>query len=267
MWKTVCNFPLKLQLKWDEILKPDEILKVDQVLKVDEILKSDQILKVDEVLNAEEISKVETGNDSIYDPRFVLPFLMNLLRGGEEMNCRRLIEGNFVALGIVALGSHSAPMRNFGYAIMELFRQRIRESKAENFCQKSEILFILNLMKNSVEKKNDRIPFVIAIFFANLMKIALNPDPADPMRQKLLKFASAKFFFRLENLPVFEKIFYSNDFLNSQNERDWLLDWLLIGLKEPKDFRVAEKQKIMQIFFSQFDSPIFSAKQKIQIRL
>lgn len=120
------------------------------------------------------------------------------------------------------------------------------------FC-KNELLFLIQLLRNSLSRENQKIPFVVSLFIAQLIPIIL--EPGLTLYKPIMSFLLIKPTLDLTNVPEFFKFFNSSS-LDFKTERKWLLNIIRYGIRTTLEYRLYEKRFIYRQLFSIFDSKL-----------
>ncbi|CAG8557822.1 4276_t:CDS:2, partial [Dentiscutata heterogama] len=157
----------------------------------------------------------------VYDPSYFLPLFANLLSYGNLLDVRKFIEINALGFIVVSLSSTVENVRRAGYYLMDEFYGLLEHAA---FREKSQILLLLNSLKNSiVDRDNEnkllqRIPTIISVFIAHALNIFTNP--AHFMYPIINKFLLQRPILDLEDVPMFYNLFHTSS-KNYQKERDY----------------------------------------------
>ncbi|CAG8539637.1 7018_t:CDS:2, partial [Racocetra fulgida] len=124
----------------------------------------------------------------VYDPSYFLPLFSNLLSYGNLLDVRRFIEINALGFIVVSLSSTVESLfdlMNMKYDLIFHHAERLNglpiSLQHATFREKSQILLLLNSLKNSiVDRDNEnkplqRIPTIISVFIAHALNVFTNP--------------------------------------------------------------------------------------------
>ncbi|CAG8755435.1 3222_t:CDS:2, partial [Dentiscutata erythropus] len=192
----------------------------------------------------------------VYDPSYFLPLFANLLSYGNLLDVRKFIEINALGFIVVSLSSTVETVRRAGYYLMDEFYGLLEHA---TFREKSQILLLLNSLKNSiVDRDNEnkplqRIPTIISVFIAHALNIFTNP--AHFMYPIINKFLLQRPILDLEDVPMFYNLFHASS-KNYQKERVWILRLLSAGLKNHEDYKIFRRRYVWDVISSYYNSPL-----------
>ncbi|XP_055863710.1 nucleolar pre-ribosomal-associated protein 1-like isoform X2 [Biomphalaria glabrata] len=189
-----------------------------------------------------------------YDPNFFLPLFVQILSPDKLVPLRLFVEKGCLSYLLIALSSHDIKCRRLAYHALNDFHDHAEGSRWQ---ERLEVNYVLDLINGSRDQDAQKLPYVIALFFARVVKILLYP--ADPLYVPLFKFFVAKSEIDLRNIPEFYQLFFSPH-LQYKQERNWLLSLLSDGLRETSDYWIYQKKLIFKILFCYYDSSISDFK-------
>lgn len=229
--------------------QPDDVLEL-----IDENLmyKSSRLLPLDINLDLKTGVSDQFRNQSLYDPRFFLPLFNVLLAPENVVSCKKFVQKNCLSFVFACLSCHDGQLRRSAYLILLKLSKYLSQSSAQ-FDEKPQLLYFLSIFRNSLKKSNNRLPSIIAIFLSRSSNLIFKPF--DRMYSSIISFLLLKPTIDLKNVPEFYKFFHSSctEFIH---ERRWILQLLLDGLREPKDYRIYEKRYVFKLFMSFYNSSI-----------
>uniref|UniRef100_A0A914EF27 Nucleolar pre-ribosomal-associated protein 1 C-terminal domain-containing protein n=1 Tax=Acrobeloides nanus TaxID=290746 RepID=A0A914EF27_9BILA len=225
-------------------------MKADQVL---EFFDSKQLwwtlLKMDDEKLME---KSETAN--FYDPRFVASVLFSITAPGSDLTLRKFVTSNALAFAFALTSTKDEDLRAYGYGILQRYLDLLKELTTEEFSERVWFKYVIRTFKNSVTETNQRIPHVVAHFFARVSKLMLHPE--DPVFSPIMAFFQLKPTVMFDQVPEFYKLFLSSSTENFRAERHWVLKLMLEALIEPNDFQILETSYCIPLCLLLFSSPI-----------
>ncbi|XP_033112776.1 nucleolar pre-ribosomal-associated protein 1-like [Anneissia japonica] len=190
----------------------------------------------------------QTDSSGIYDPCCVLPMLSYLLSPTSLVDCSKLIESGCVDYIFAALGSHDKTMRAAAYHCLAAFYTHLESAR---FWGRREVAYLLDCLRNSIKKPNQRVPNVICILMGRILQLILTPE--DLMYKVVFKMLFVKPELNLEAVPMMQRLFYSSN-LQNKVERTWLVQLMIDGLRDEHDFYIYNQQsyvfKTLLSFFS-----------------
>ncbi|CAG2193882.1 URB1 [Mytilus edulis] len=190
------------------------------------------------------------SSPDIYDPCFILPLFSHILSPDQLIDCRKFIERGCLGYILAALSCHDSTMRGAAYFVLDNFVHHLEGSR---FPEKDQILYVMVLLRNSIEKPNIKLPCIITVFLAKAVRLMLKAE--QHMYQMINSFLYLKPTLDIYNVPEFYKLFNSST-LEYKEERGWILSLLLDGLRETADYRVFEKRYTFKLLLSFFDTAI-----------
>ncbi|KAH9500431.1 nucleolar pre-ribosomal-associated protein 1 [Bulinus truncatus] len=199
------------------------------------------------------------SESSCYDPNFLLPLFVQILSPDKIVPLQLFVERGCLSYLLVALSSHDVESRLLAYHALNDFYQHAEGSRWQ---ERKEINFLLDLLNSSRDKTGQKLPYVIALFFARVVKLLLHP--ADPLYVPIFKFLLAKPEIDLHNVPEFYQLFFSST-LQYKQERCWLLSLLSDGVRETSDYWIYQRKLIFKIIFSFYDSALCDDKSQVLI--
>ncbi|VDI22213.1 nucleolar pre-ribosomal-associated protein 1 [Mytilus galloprovincialis] len=190
------------------------------------------------------------SSPDIYDPCFILPLFSHILSPDQLIDCRKFIERGCLGYILAALSCHDSTMRGAAYFVLDNFVHHLEGSR---FPEKDQILYVMVLLRNSIEKPNVKLPCIITVFLTKTVRLLLKAE--QHMYQMINSFLYLKPTLDIYNVPEFYKLFNSST-LEFKEERGWILSLLLDGLRETADYRVFEKRYTFKLLLSFFDTAI-----------
>ena len=88
------------------------------------------------------------------------------------MNCRRFVEFNCLGYTLAALSAHDLAIRGLAAHVLSSYIGHLEGSR---FGEKSQVLYILEVVKNSLEKPGTKIACIITVFLVKALQIILKP--------------------------------------------------------------------------------------------
>lgn len=209
-----------------------------------------------------------TVTSDLYDPRFCLSTFLSILGPECLVNCRRFVEKNCLALTLACLSARDSQIRSLAILALSRFLFHLKavqkpsddESEEGAFAHKSQYVYLLTLLKNSIPSPNTRIPCIVSHFLLRVCRLLLYPE--DPLYGVLNSFLLLKPAMSLDYVPEFYKLFHSSAVESHKRERHWLLFLLADGLREARDYGMLEKQYGMKLLLSFFDSALADEKSR-----
>ncbi|KFD53790.1 hypothetical protein M513_05296, partial [Trichuris suis] len=181
----------------------------------------------------------------LYDPRFLLPALSRILRCDSVMNCRRFVTTNCLSFLLCGLSFADPDLRALCYSNLVDFHEALKGS--EDFAEKGQLSFLLALVRQSITRDNQRLPFIISLFLSRLVWVFVNPR--NPVYRTVCEFLLIGPRLNLGLVPNFLRFFHSSSAQHRQ-ERLWVLNLLADGLRTTIDFDIAYRLFTFKFLFS-----------------
>ncbi|XP_051962696.1 nucleolar pre-ribosomal-associated protein 1 isoform X2 [Xyrauchen texanus] len=195
----------------------------------------------------------------LYDPCFLLPLFSFILRPESVVDCQKFVSSHALGVTVAALSSYDPKVRAAAYQILGSFYQHLEGAR---FREKRQLLYLLDTVKNGIQKQNLRVPFVHVTYIAKVAQQILKPE--EHMYVVVTRFLLGTQFLDLKRIPDFFKLFYSFD-LEHKMERKWVLSVLEEGVRDKYCYELCEKQGIYQILMGFGSSPLCDQLTQIQI--
>ncbi|KAM3724667.1 Nucleolar pre-ribosomal-associated protein [Dirofilaria immitis] len=234
-------------------------LTADQVLDyLDPKLMWNTLLKSEQTTNIKMCEK-DSANQC-YDARFILRLLATLIDDGTTINSRRFIDVNGLSFAFAATSFISRSERCVAYLVLRRFLLHLTNLNADSFREKCLHIYLLQVFKNSIENPVQRLPHVVAHFFARVTKLILHPE--DPVYQPIMAFLLLKPSIDTQNVPEIYKLLLSSSTQHYNKERHWCLRLISDSLIEPNDYNILQKRFGIKLLLSLFGSVIADQETK-----
>ncbi|XP_023817454.1 nucleolar pre-ribosomal-associated protein 1 [Oryzias latipes] len=244
------------QASSDELLA---LLKTDRMLQtISQFPQQRRIILQDEV---EQLYSNKAVKDlsNLYDPCFLLPLFSVILRPECVIDCHKFISSHALGFTIMALSSSDPKVRAAAYHVLGSFYQHLEGAR---FREKRQMLYLMDIVKNGIQRQNQRVPFVLTSYIAKVAQQMLRPE--DHMYVVLNKFLLSQQSLDLKRVPEFFKLFYSFD-LEHKMEREWILNVLGEGINDDHCFKLCNQQGIFQSLLGFGSSPLCDETFQVQI--
>lgn len=195
----------------------------------------------------------------LYDPCFLLPLFSFILRPECEVDCHKFVTSHALGVTVAALSSYDCKVRAAAYQILGSFYQHLEGAR---FREKGQLLYLLDTVKNGIQKQNIRVPFVHVTYIAKVAQQILRPE--EHMYLVINRFLLRTQFLDLKKVPDFFKLFYSFD-LEHKLEREWVLSVLEEGIRNKLCYELCEKQNVYQTLLGFGSSSLCDQSSQIQI--
>ncbi|XP_037386903.1 nucleolar pre-ribosomal-associated protein 1 isoform X1 [Pygocentrus nattereri] len=212
----------------------------------------------EEVICTEE-TKVTPDKLCLYDPCFLLPLFSFILRPESVVDCQKFVSCHALGVTVVALSSYDHKMRSAAYHVLCSFYEHL---EGAHFREKKQLLYLLDTVKNGIQKQNLKVPFVHTTYIAKVAQQILRPE--DHLYPVINRFLLGTQCVDLNRVPDFFRLFYSFD-LEHKLERDWMLNVLEEGMMDRLSFNLCEQQSIYHTLLGFCSSPLCDQHIQIQI--
>uniref|UniRef100_A0A5S6R2C2 NopRA1 domain-containing protein n=1 Tax=Trichuris muris TaxID=70415 RepID=A0A5S6R2C2_TRIMR len=196
----------------------------------------------------------------LYDPRFLLPTFAGILRCETVVNCRQFVSTNCLGFVLCGLSFADRDLRALCYSNLVDFHEALNGS--ENFAEKSQLSLLIALVRQSVAKDNQRLPFVIGLFLCRAVSVFMNPR--NPVYPTLCLFLLIRPRMDLSLVPNFFRFFHSAG-PEHRHERLWILNLLADGLRTNVDFQIACRLYTFKFLFSFYHCSLCERNQRAAI--
>jgi nucleolar pre-ribosomal-associated protein 1 len=164
-----------------------------------------------------------------------------------------VIEGGFASALIMLLSSEHLSFRKEAATTILKFAAKLKESTFE---EKEQIWLLLCEVAETARKVIDQepLPTIIAAFASNA--IAVLNDPLHCLYPKINTFLSQGPTWDLDKVPLMYKILDESPSLDDSHylETDWLLNYMLHGLRTTADLAIFRKRRVFEKLFSLYSN-------------
>ncbi|VDL83461.1 unnamed protein product [Nippostrongylus brasiliensis] len=169
-----------------------------------------------------------------------------------QLKYRQFIEANGLALAFSCTSSKDVAVRKLAYCVLQKFLSLMQELNIESAEDKYKILYIyiIRLLKQSIQSDAPRLPHVISHFFARLSKLILHPE--SPVFTAVLSFLILKPVMELDQVPELYKMLLSSSVEHHHQEREWILTLISESLIEPADYTIIQNRSGFKLMLSLF---------------
>uniref|UniRef100_A0A3P9IBC3 URB1 ribosome biogenesis homolog n=1 Tax=Oryzias latipes TaxID=8090 RepID=A0A3P9IBC3_ORYLA len=219
------------QASSDELLA---LLKTDRMLQtISQFPQQRRIILQDEV---EQLytNKAVKDLSNLYDPCFLLPLFSVILRPECVIDCHKFISSHALGFTIMALSSSDPKVRAAAYHVLGSFYQHLEGAR---FREKRQMLYLMDIVKNGIQRQNQRVPFVLTSYIAKVAQQMLRPE--DHMYVVLNKFLLSQ-----------------QNMFKMKMEREWILNVLGEGINDDHCFELCNQQGIFQSLLGFGSSPL-----------
>ncbi|XP_060761898.1 nucleolar pre-ribosomal-associated protein 1 isoform X2 [Neoarius graeffei] len=195
----------------------------------------------------------------LYDPSFLIPLFSYIVRPESILDCRKFVYSHALGLTVVSLSSYDHKMRAAAYHVLGSFYQHL---ESVHFKEKKQLLYLLDTLRNAIQKQNLRVSFIHATYIAKVAQQILRPE--EHMYLVVNRFLLGTQYVDLKRFPDFFRLFYSFD-LEHKLEREWLLKVLEEGMRDGLCYELCEQQSIFHTLLGFCSSPLCDQPVQIQI--
>ncbi|XP_058378996.1 nucleolar pre-ribosomal-associated protein 1 isoform X2 [Diceros bicornis minor] len=193
-------------------------------------------------------STVDLGG--LYDPCFLLHLFSELTRPEFVVDCRKFLDSNALGLTVAALSSYDPQMRAAAYYVLAAYYSHLEGAR---FREQSQVLYLLDVVRNGIRTQNMRLTFTLALFIAKAALQILKPE--EHMYLKINKFLLSHEYLNMSKVPGFFQFFYSSDF-EQKTEQEWVLGILRQGIRDKHSYELCARRGVIHIILSFFSSPL-----------
>uniref|UniRef100_K1PPI3 Nucleolar pre-ribosomal-associated protein 1 n=1 Tax=Magallana gigas TaxID=29159 RepID=K1PPI3_MAGGI len=194
-----------------------------------------------------------------YDPCFLLPVLSDLVKSDSVLDCRKFVENQCLSFTLACLSCHDGVMRGAAYHVLANFLSQLQGAR---FQEVKQVLYFVEIVRNSIEKPNIKLPCIITLFLSRVATELLKPE--EHMYRMLNAFMLLKPAMDTGNVPEFYT-FFNSSAVEYKIERAWMLSLLSDGLRETADFHVFEKRHVLKMLLSFYESSISDNSTQLQV--
>jgi hypothetical protein len=199
----------------------------------------------------------ECQDVQVYDPRFILPFLSQLLSPDMYMDKHmRLVDSGALSYAISSLSSREWFVRAAGY---HLLARMVTAMDTAKLAQEKQVwLHVLYLIKNGLASGSNisrcaRLSSLVTVFLVRVVDILLTP--LSPLYRTVSRSILAKPALDLQAVPEFSRLLNSSD-LNSTAEQRWILEVVRDGVRDNLDYSLVSRSFVCKILQSQWGSVV-----------
>ncbi|KAK7882189.1 hypothetical protein WMY93_028363 [Mugilogobius chulae] len=175
------------------------------------------------------------------------------------IDCLKFVSCHALGFTAMALSSYDPKMRAAAYHVLTCFYRHLEGAR---FKEKKQLLYLVDILKNSVRQQNQRIPFILTTYISKVLQIMLKPE--DHMYMVLNRFLLSHQSLDFRRVPEFFKLFYGFD-LEHKLERDWILNVLEEGISDRYCYELCEQQGVFQSVLGFCSSPLCDEATQAQI--
>uniref|UniRef100_A0A3P9JLZ2 URB1 ribosome biogenesis homolog n=1 Tax=Oryzias latipes TaxID=8090 RepID=A0A3P9JLZ2_ORYLA len=224
LWKQASSDELLALLKTDRMLQT--ISQFPQQRRI--------ILQMTDLFKRKFLTLLLFDLSNLYDPCFLLPLFSVILRPECVIDCHKFISSHALGFTIMALSSSDPKVRAAAYHVLGSFYQHLEGAR---FREKRQMLYLMDIVKNGIQRQNQRVPFVLTSYIAKVAQQMLRPE--DHMYVVLNKFLLSQ-----------------QNMFKMKMEREWILNVLGEGINDDHCFELCNQQGIFQSLLGFGSSPL-----------
>ena len=213
-----------------------------------------------------ELDDADCSDTSVYDPRFILPFLSQLLSQEMYMDKHmRLVDSGALSYAISSLSSTEWFVRAAGY---HLLVRMIKSMDTAKLAQEKQVwLHVLYLIKNGLASVSNisrcaRLSSMITVFLVRVVDIL--STPLSSLYKTISRSVLAKPALDLQSVPEFSRLLNSSD-LNSTAEQRWILEVVRDGIRDNLDYSLVGRSFVCKILQAQWGSVVLDRVGHLQV--
>uniref|UniRef100_A0A673CAG6 URB1 ribosome biogenesis homolog n=1 Tax=Sphaeramia orbicularis TaxID=375764 RepID=A0A673CAG6_9TELE len=196
-------------------------------------------------------SNETTSLGNVYDPCFLLPLFSAILRPECVIDCLKFVSSHALGVTVMALSSYDSKLRAAAYHVLSCFYQHLEGARLK---EKRQLLYLMDIVKNGVRQKNQRLPFVLTTYISKVAQLMLKPE--DHMYVVINRFLLSHQSLDFRRVPEFFKLFMCGFFPQHKLEREWILNVLEEGVSDGHCFELCAQQGIFQSLLGFSSSPL-----------
>ncbi|KAL6552782.1 hypothetical protein OROHE_008146 [Orobanche hederae] len=165
-----------------------------------------------------------------------------------------------LAITVASLSSPDDDMRKLGYEALSQFKCALEWpiSILHNIilkCQKNvvQLRLVLSCLQNGIEQQWQRIPSIIAVFFAEASLVIL--DSSHDKYSTISEYLSNSPSVNMKAIPLFQNLFWGSS-TRFREDRLWMLRLLYVGLNTGNDAEIYIRNSIFETLMSFYSSPL-----------
>uniref|UniRef100_A0A673CDV0 URB1 ribosome biogenesis homolog n=1 Tax=Sphaeramia orbicularis TaxID=375764 RepID=A0A673CDV0_9TELE len=205
-------------------------------------------------------SNETTSLGNVYDPCFLLPLFSAILRPECVIDCLKFVSSHALGVTVMALSSYDSKLRAAAYHVLSCFYQHLEGARLK---EKRQLLYLMDIVKNGVRQKNQRLPFVLTTYISKVAQLMLKPE--DHMYVVINRFLLSHQSLDFRRVPEFFKLFMCGFFPQHKLEREWILNVLEEGVSDGHCFELCAQQGIFQSLLGFSSSPLCDDHTQAQI--
>ncbi|KAL6494242.1 hypothetical protein OROGR_031042 [Orobanche gracilis] len=169
-----------------------------------------------------------------------------------------------LAITVASLSSPDDDMRKLGYEALAQFKCALEGLNGQYLCctillpKKCEknvvqLRLVLSCLQNGIEQQWQRIPSIIALFFAEASLIIL--DSSHCKYSTISEYLSNSPSVNMKAIPLFQNLFWGSS-TSFREDRLWMLRLLYVGLNTENDAQTYIRNSVFETLMSFYSSPL-----------
>ncbi|PAV74232.1 hypothetical protein WR25_03909 [Diploscapter pachys] len=193
----------------------------------------------------------------LYDSNFLLRLFYNLLQPGSEVSCELFAKTNCLAFVFTCCSSPHSTTRVLAYYCLQRYLGLVTTLQAspiaEIFEERTFLIYVLKLFRQSVEIEAQRLSNIITHFFARTVDLLFHAGE-NPITNAIIAFLCLKPVVDFNNVPEFYKLLFSSSTEHHKEEQNWILMLISEALIEPMDYNLLQNRNGLKLLQGVFTS-------------
>eukprot|EP00092_Neocalanus_flemingeri_P057326 GFUD01068113.1.p1 GENE.GFUD01068113.1~~GFUD01068113.1.p1 ORF type:complete len:1909 (-),score=640.60 GFUD01068113.1:4-5181(-) len=214
-----------------------------------------------------DVGKEAFPDTTLYDPRFILPFLSQLLSPEMYMDKHmKLVDSGALSYAISSLASREWGVRAAGYHVLARVQTAMDTAKLAQ--EKQVWLHLISLIRNGVASSSNntsrcvRLSSLVTTFLVRVVDIL--QTPLSPLYRTISRSILAKPAMDMQAVPEFSRLLNSADIKHTAEQR-WVLEIVREGLRDNLDYSLANRSFVCKILQSQWGSVVIDRVGHLQV--
>ena len=182
------------------------------------------------------------------DVEYLLSLLLHILTKC-EVDARMILSQPIAKVVLLALSSYDDVTRRAAYQCMSKMSMKIEEEK---FKEKSMCWYLFQMLENSVQSENERLPH-LSVYFVGVLLHALF-SPQNHVYPAVCHFLLQRPLFDFGDVPMFYNMFCSSS-NHYRADQNWLLEVLCTAVRDEVDYKILNRRHVLSLCYSQVLCP------------
>ncbi|PAV89091.1 hypothetical protein WR25_20510 [Diploscapter pachys] len=170
-----------------------------------------------------------------------------------EVSCELFAKTNCLAFVFTCCSSPHSTTRVLAYYCLQRYLGLITTLQAspiaEIFEERTFLIYVLKLFRQSVEIEAQRLSNIITHFFARTVDLLFHAGE-NPITNAIIAFLCLKPVVDFNNVPEFYKLLFSSSTEHHKEEQNWILMLISEALIEPMDYNLNGLKLLQGVFTS-----------------